>query len=108
MRVIDDPTLRNTRREGWIIFSAWALATTYCCTYYYLFGLSRPGRLLGREDVHAIYGIPSWFVFGVLLPWGVCFVFTIIFAGFVMREDDLGIDHAADLEAEIHEGGLHS
>lgn len=107
MSVRDDPTLRNARREGWIIFGAWALATTYCCVYYYFFGLIRPGRPLGRGDVHPVLGIPSWFFFGVLLPWAVCGLFILIFAGFVMAEDDLGADHASELEAEIHEGGPH-
>ena len=104
----DDPTLRNARREAWIIFSVWAMATIYCCTYFYLFGSIRPGRPLGRADVHPVLGVPSWFFFGVLLPWGVCFVFTVVFAGFVMAEDDLGTDHAAELEAEIHDRGVRS
>jgi len=104
----DDPTLRNARREAWIILSAWAIATLYCCTYFYLFGSIRPGRPLGRADVQPVLGIPSWFMFGVLLPWGVCGVFTVIFAGFVMGDDDLGADHSSELEAEIHDQGLHA
>lgn len=107
MSASDDPTLRNARREGWVIFAAWAIATTYCSGYYYFFGLIREGRPLGRGDVQPIMGVPSWFFFGVLLPWAACGIFTLVFAGFVMAEDELGADHASELEAEIHEQGLH-
>lgn len=103
----DDPVLKNTRREGLIILAAWAAATFYCCGYYYLFGSIRPGRPLGKDDVHPVLGMPSWFFWGVILPWGVCGLFTAWFVGFVMGEDDLGRDHSADLECEIREGVPH-
>ena len=103
----EDATLRNARREACIILSAWAAATFYCCTYYYLYGLIREGRPLGREDVQPVLGIPSWFMFGVLLPWAACGLFTLVFVGFFMKDDDLGSDHASELEAEIHEAGHH-
>jgi hypothetical protein len=101
----EDPVLINARREAWIIAGAWLAATLYCCTYYYLFGLIRADRPLGREDVRPVLGMPSWFFWGVMLPWGVCGIFTFVFAGFFMVEDDLGKDHAADLETRIHEWG---
>jgi hypothetical protein len=100
----EDPVLHNARREGWAIISAWAAATIYCCGYYALFGYNRPSHPLGKDDVHPTFGMPSWFFWGVILPWAVCGVFTIWFAGFVMVEDDLGIDHSEDLESRIREG----
>ena len=42
-----DPVLRHARREAIIIGAAWLAATTYCCTYCYLFGYNRAGRPLG-------------------------------------------------------------
>jgi hypothetical protein len=50
--------------------------------------------------------MPSWFFWGVIVPWGVCALFTFWFAGFYMKDDDLGTDHAAELESDIREGGL--
>jgi hypothetical protein len=100
-----DPVLRNARREALIIFAAWVAATAYCCGYSYLFGYIREGRPLGPEDVRPILGVPSWFVWGVLVPWGACALFTAWFAGFAMADDDLGADHTAELEADIREGG---
>ena len=99
----EDSVLVNARREAWAIASAWLAATIYCCAYYYLFGLIRTNHPLGSHDIRPILGMPSWFFWGVMLPWGLCTLFTIYFAGFVMTEDDLGEDHASDLEKQIHE-----
>jgi hypothetical protein len=37
----------------------------------------------------------------VLVPWGACFAFTFWFVGTRMVEDDLGKDHAQELEEDI-------
>lgn len=102
-----DPLLRNSRREAIVIGLAWLLTTIYCCTYSYLFGYIRPGHPLGRDDVRPILGIPSWVFWGYIVPWGVCAAFTFWFAGFQVADDDLGLDHAGELEADIREGGSH-
>ena len=102
-----DPVLKNARREALIISAAWLASTTYCCTYCYLFGYSRSDHPLGREDLHLIFGMPSWYLWGVIAPWVVCGLFTFWFAGFFMVDDDLGQDHTPELDADIREGGLH-
>ena len=104
---VEDPVYRNAKREAWIILCAWVAATTYCCAYSYLFGYIRPGRSLTLADVRPIFGVPSWFFNGVLVPWGVCLVFTIWFAGWSMRDDDLGRDHSEELNHDIQERGSH-
>ena len=100
----DDPVLRHARREALIILGVWAACTIYCCAYAYLFGYDRPGRPLGAAEVRPVLGVPSWIAWGVFLPWGLCFAFTAWFAGWMMVDDDLGSDHAADLGDEIREG----
>ena len=100
-----DPTVRHSRIEGIIIFAAWASCLTYCCTYCYLFGYSTPERPLGPEDIRSIGGVPSWVVAGIFAPWLICSIFNIIFAGWIMADDDLGADRADELEAEIHASG---
>lgn len=102
-----DPVLKNARREAVAIAIAWFLSMAYSCGYSYWFGYNRPGRVLGFGDVRPTFGMPSWFFWGVIVPWGVCAVFTIGFAGWVMTDDDLGEDHAPELEREIREGGLN-
>ena len=99
-----DPAVRNARIEAIWIGSAWVLATLYCCFYSWWAGYSTPGRPLGQADVRAIGGVPSWAFWGYLVPWGVVAAFTVWFAGFRMVDDDLGEDHAADLERGIRDG----
>jgi len=98
-----DPLLRNSRREAVIIGLAWLAATLYCCTYSYLFGYIREGRPLNRDDVRPILGVPWWAFWGYLVPWGVAALFTFWFAGWYIADDDLGLDHAGELEGDIRE-----
>jgi len=100
-----DPVVRHSRREAIIIGLAWLASTLYCCFYSWTFGYSSPDHPLARADVRPILGVPSWAFWGYLVPWGVCAAFTIWFAGFYMIDDDLGVDHAAELEVDIREGG---
>jgi hypothetical protein len=102
----EDPLLRHSRREAIIIAIVWCAATAYCCAYSYFFGYSSSAHPLGAADLKPVFGVPSWFFWGVLLPWGICGIFTFWFAGFFMADDDLGSDHASELESDIREGGL--
>jgi hypothetical protein len=95
---------RNARREAVVILAIWAAATIYCCSFCYLTGYIRPGQPLALADLRPIFGIPGWFFWGVVVPWGVCGVVTLIYAGFFISDDDLGKDHAAELDADIREG----
>lgn len=100
-----DPVYKHARREAVIIFAIWLAATAYSCGYCYLYGYQRPGQILGAEDIQPILGVPSWFFWGVLAPWAVCMIFTIFFTTMHMQDDDLGSDHAAELDSDIREAG---
>jgi hypothetical protein len=102
-----DPALRNARREAIIIGLAWLASTVYSCGYCYAFGYITTAHARGVDEIQPILGMPSWFFWGVIVPWAACAVFTFGFAGFVMADDDLGKDHAAELEQDVREGGLH-
>lgn len=102
-----DPVLKNSRREAIVIGLTWLAATTYCCGYCYAFGYRREGHMLGVADIHPIFGIPSWVIWGIFAPWLVCAVFTFWFGMGFMTDDDLGKDHTAELESDIREGSLH-
>jgi hypothetical protein len=104
---LPDPVYEHARREALIILSAWLASTVYCCAYSYFFGYTSPARPLGVEDVRTIFGMPSWVFWGIMVPWGVCSIFTFAFAGWYMADDDLGSDHAAELETDIREGAGH-
>ena len=100
-----DPTYRNARREAIIIGLIWLASTIYCCAYCYLFGYTSPERPKTAADIAPIWGIPSWVLWGVMAPWIVCTLITFWFAGVYMADDDLGQDHAIELESDIREGG---
>lgn len=101
-----DPVLRNARREGLLIFTVWITAAAVCCMVSYHLGYSTPERQLGPNDLHPIFGIPQWVFFGYLIPWFICGAITILIAGFVMADDELGSDHAEELDRDIREMGL--
>lgn len=96
-----DPVVRNARREGTIIGLVWLASTLYCCFYSWAFGYSSPERPLTIADVRPIWGVPSWAFWGYIVPWGVCAVFTIWFAGFYMTDDDLGVDQFKEPEGDF-------
>ena len=96
-----DPVLRNARREGIVIAVIWALTTGACCLLCGWLGF--PAESSG--PVPTFGGIPRWFCWGVLAPWAVCAVATWWFAGLFMVEDDLGTDHASELDSDIREEG---
>ncbi len=102
-----DPVLKNARREAIVIGLVWLASTVYSCTYCYAFGYIRADRPLGVQDIHPVFGMPSWVFWGIMVPWGVCALFTFWFAGFFMTDDDLGEDRATELEKDVREGGLH-
>lgn len=99
-----DPVVRNSRREAIIIGLVWLASTLFCCFYSWWFGYGSAEHPLTSQDVRPIWGIPSWAFWGYIVPWVVCALFTIWFAGFYMVDDDLGRDHAAELESDIREG----
>lgn len=104
----EDVVLRHSRREALVVCVVWALAATVTCGVSYWLGYARPGLQPGAGDVRPIAGIPFWFFWGVLAPWAACAVFAWWFAGLFMKEDDLGKDHAAELETDIREGSHHA
>jgi hypothetical protein len=91
---------RHARREALIVCAVWAVALAWTVGYSYLHGyrhapeswVVRAGlaevRPPGSIPQHA--GLPDWVLFGILLPWVSCSLFTVIFCLFVMRDDDLG------------------
>ncbi len=96
-----DPVLQNSRREGLFILVIWLSAAVFTCLYCYINGYIRAGQELGAQDLKPILGIPRWFFWGVVVPWLLCGVISIVFAAFFMADDDLGDDHASELDTDI-------
>jgi hypothetical protein len=95
--------LRHARAEALAILLIWLAATVYCCVVCGRMGYSQPDRTLTAVDIRPILGIPRWFFLGVVVPWLVSGAIGVAFALGVMRDDDLGPDHTAELDADIRE-----
>lgn len=87
-----DPVVRHGRREAAVIGTVWLVAAIYCIAVSVRLGYITPDRPLGLADIHPILGFPRWVVWGYLVPWLACGVFTAWFAGRFMADDDLGGD----------------
>ena len=79
----EDPLLRSARREGLIALGVFLVALTYTIGYCTLYGY---GTDAGRS---LVLGVPSWVMWGIFLPWGLCTLFNCGFSAFVMKDHDL-------------------
>ncbi len=88
-----DPTFLHARREALAILCLWGVCLAWTIGYCSLFGY-------GAEAVDAplVLGLPSWVFLGIALPWGMAAAVSILFAVFVVADDDLGEDAADSSE----------
>jgi len=70
-----------------IVFATWIVALAYTIGYCARYGY---GRKL--EDLHYVLGFPDWVFWGIVVPWGVCVLFSWFFASVLMTDEDLGVD----------------
>ena len=83
--------LRNARREASLIMALWAATLIWSVTTGYKLGYHQPA-----DAVPLILGMPAWVFWSVVLPWGVCLLFSIWFCFVFMADDDLGEDQGDD------------
>jgi len=100
----EDPVYKNGLKDARFGMAFWALATAFVCGSSWVLGYQQSGRRLTSADIRPIFGIPSWFFWSVVVPWVACSVICVVYAGFIMTDDDLGRDHTEELEQEIREG----
>jgi hypothetical protein len=80
----EDPLLTTSRRECAISLIVFVVALTYTIGYCTLFGYRAEG-----DELSLVLGVPSWVMWGVFLPWGICTVFHCWFSTFVMLDHEL-------------------
>jgi hypothetical protein len=78
--------LRNARREGLLILAVWLAALVWSVSVGYFAGAPRDG------EMSLVLGMPAWVFWGVVLPWGVCLLFSVWFCFGYIADDDLGRD----------------
>jgi hypothetical protein len=92
--------LENARNEAVRTLLIWALALIWTVGWCWLFGyrhspdswLVQNGIVSSRSDAdfRQIAGLPDWVAIGIILPWIICTVLTVIFSLRGMADDDLG------------------
>ena len=68
-----DTSFRRARREAAIILGAWAVCLLWTVGYSHFFGYD-------KTQLQLIWGMPSWVVVGVLLPWIAATIFSVWFS----------------------------
>ena len=79
-----DPVLTHSRREALVALALWLAALIYTVGYCTLYGY------LGNEgELHFLFGIPTWVMWGIVAPWTVMLVASAWFAFSFMTDDSL-------------------
>jgi hypothetical protein len=105
--------IRNGRRETVMVLIVWALALLWTVGVSYLLGyqhgsdswIVQAGLASNRtpNNFHQILGLPDWIFAGVLLPWLVSSLVTVVFCLYGIADDDLG----AEAKDEQESGHAH-
>lgn len=90
----EDPVLRGARREATVAAVIYVAALVYTILYCSLRGYRR-----SPESLTFILGFPDWVFWGVIVPWGACFVLSFWFAYGFMKDADLGVDRDREEDA---------
>ncbi len=77
----EDPLLQTSRREAAISIGVFVLALAYTIGYCTAFGYDIP-----TEELELVWGVPSWVMWGIFVPWGLCTLFHLWFSVAVMKD----------------------
>lgn len=98
-----DPVYLQSRRELGVILILFATFFLWSVGACYWLGYVDPD---GSEPVtvSAIWGMPTWVFWGILVPWLAVDVAALWFCFFYMKDDDLGKSHEGEdlMEQVLH------
>lgn len=83
----ENALLRSARREAVLVLVMWGVALIYSVTFCYLFGYN-----LTTEELRFVFGFPDWVFWGVVAPWVLCAVLSLLISNFYMTDEDMGVD----------------
>jgi hypothetical protein len=93
---------RHALQEVWVTLVVWFIALIWVVGYCYLKGYQHAADSWvvrnGLAEAHTpgefktILGFPEWAFYGVVVPWLCCTLFTIVYCGWFMHDDDLGAE----------------
>jgi hypothetical protein len=88
----NDPVLLSSFREMLVVLAVWLVAGVWSIGYCYLHGYVGGPSLPATREIRFVLGFPDWIFWGVVVPWVVCAVLSLLISLFVMRDEDLGVD----------------
>jgi magnesium-transporting ATPase (P-type) len=78
--------VRQCIKEARFVALTWISALLFCGCWIRYFGYIPPAD---RPEVPAlVLGIPSWVVWGLLVPWIALILVTWFFAAFILKDDE--------------------
>jgi hypothetical protein len=93
---------RHARQEAGVTLLVWFVALLWSVGYCYLNGYQHAedswvvrwnlAEVRTAGEIKTVFGFPEWAFYGFVVPWFCCTLFTIVYCGFFMREDDLGAE----------------
>jgi hypothetical protein len=86
--------LKSARREAVWTLAVWLGTLTYTVGYCARYGYDRK-----PDDLTFVLGFPDWVFWGIVVPWGVCYLISALFA-FVLIEDAVLADDAGDVDRD--------
>jgi hypothetical protein len=81
----EDTLVRRARREAALALGIWLVAMIYSVGYCYLNGYGR-----SADSLTFVLWFPDWVFWGIVAPWVVCILFSLVFAFRVMGDEPLG------------------
>jgi magnesium-transporting ATPase (P-type) len=81
------PILQSSRREALVVASLWLVAGVWSVSYCWLNGYGNT-----PDKVQFTLGFPSWVFWGVVLPWVLCALLSLVIANLIMTDADLGTE----------------
>ncbi|REK17925.1 MAG: DUF997 family protein [Planctomycetota bacterium] len=81
----EDILVRRGRREAAIAVGLWLVAMIYTIGYCYFNGYDREA-----DSLSFVLWFPDWVFWGVIAPWGLCLLFSLVFAFRIMGDEPLG------------------
>lgn len=81
----EDILVRRARFEAALALGIWLVALVYSVGYCYAFGYDRP-----VESLRFVLWFPDWVFWGIVAPWAVCILFSLVFAFRIMGDEPLG------------------
>ncbi len=94
----EDTLVRRARREAALALGIWLVAMIYSVGYCYLHGYNR-----SADSLTFVLWFPDWVFWGIVAPWAVCILLSLVFAFRVMGDEPLG--EAIDAEEPPAAGG---